>query len=146
MIKILPEVKTISRPIRNQLKTSSSLKVLAGSSMSGWHAPRFYETEMIIPGGMSLKEKAYFLLRGKIPSSVRERWVPAEDNIAHEGDQLITVNMTSNGAVGGVVENPHDFIPGSDDISNSFSDGGDLTGSGSDIDTFEIFKHLAGFQ
>ena len=63
------------QPIRAKLQRSSvlGLTVLAGSSMSNMNSAHFEPTDMIIPDGLSYNEKAYFLLKGKLPESVYER-------------------------------------------------------------------------
>ncbi len=126
--RIMPKIST---PVvnRSMLKNSSSkLKNLAGSSMQGGNPMHFEPVEMIIPGGLSYKEKAYFFIKGHMPKSVMERWVPNDGNhIAGDGDQLVTANM-SGPYVNGILDNPHDFISGHDsdhslidDISNDTS-------------------------
>lgn len=153
--KVLPRIT--NQPIRSILKhNTSGLKCLAGSSMSGWHGPSFQPVEMIIPGGLDFKEKAFFLLKGKLPKSVYERWMPNDgENVVGTGDQLVTIQKSGQ-YVGDIIENPHDYIGGNElssldtgihDIAN-----GDLTdiagasGDGDDVSVFEIFKHLGGFQ
>lgn len=153
--KILPRITT--RSILQ--KGNNNLKNLAGSSMSGWHGPHFEPTEMIIPGGLDFKEKAYFLLKGKLPKSVYERWFPNNDSyVGNEGDQIVTINKAGN-YIGSIVENPHDYTaPSNDSINTDMSDDiinnitHDVSGvetisnDGDDISTFEIFKHLSGLQ
>ena len=154
--KILPRITT--RSIL-QKGNNSKLMNLAGSSMSGWHGPHFEPTEMIIPGGLNFKEKAYFLLKGKLPKSVYERWFPNDDNyIGNEGDQIVTINKAGN-YVGSIVESPHDYTitsnetPDTDisddiinNITNDISGGEGISDGGEDMSALEIFKHLAGLQ
>ena len=63
---------------------------------------------MVISGGLDLKEKAYFLLRGKLPESVYKRWVPQNNSyIPGEGDQVVTVDIGDGRYVGNIIEAPH---------------------------------------
>lgn len=153
--KLTPIVK---QPIRANLQKASAagLLLLAGSSMSGWHGPSCTPKEMVIPGGLDLKEKAYYLLKGKLPPSVYDRWFANKsDYVPQEGDQVVTVNMYDGRYIGEIVERPHEIGTASGDdifekavgdpidtqpIGDLIDDGGD------DLSTFEIFKHLAGFQ
>lgn len=156
--KISPAIRVIKKPVRSLLKdTTGKLKALPGSSMSGFNPPRFYETEMIIPGGLDFKEKAYYLLTGKMPKSVYERWIVNDGTHAvNTSDQLITVERTYSGAVGDIIEPPHGIDTSSIDapsggVLHDISGGETLTGTGGDfgdgdLDTFEIWKHLAGVQ
>lgn len=128
--KIMPKISTI-QTVRSKLKPANSkLKILAGSGMSGGYPPNYKPTEMIIPGGLDFKEKAYFLLTGKMPQSVMNRWVPNNgENILNDGDQLITANISGR-YVGGIVDTPHDYSQDSsliDDISNDYDCSLDLT-------------------
>lgn len=161
--RIMPAVKGVARPIRSTLKeTSLNLKVLAGSSMSGWHGPSFTPTDMIIPGGLTYPEKAYYLLRGKLPSSVYDRWVHrSADYVPQDGDEVVTINRADN-YIGSIVEGPRNLITG-ESISETVPDdslaqdlaeecGGVASISDSDVNDddwemskFEIWKHLAGF-
>lgn len=153
--KISPTIKT---PVRSSLKNfSSKLKVLSGSSMSGWNPPRFYDKEMVIPDGLTFSEKAYYLLKGKLPKSVYERWFPNDGTHAlNPGDQLVTVQRTYDGAVGSIVEPPHDIgavanhtaNEGMHDISGDdlVTGGVDVSDEGGATDLFEIWKHLSGVQ
>ncbi len=108
--KVMPKISTI-QPVRMQLKSvNSKLKNLAGSSMSGWNVPKFESTKMVIPGGLDFKEKAYFLLTGKMPKSVMERWVPnSNDYIPNTGDQIVTANISGR-YVGGIIDTPQDYL------------------------------------
>lgn len=156
--KLTPVVK---QPVRANLQKAASvgLAVLAGSSMSGWHGPRYTTVEKIIPGGLDLKEKAYFLIKGKLPPSVYERWhTKGSDYIPQEGDQVVSVNMYdgeyARQYVGEIVEAPHaigttDYIEPLDADSldvltsdTSFIDG-DLDGDG-DLSMEEIILRFLG--
>ena len=109
--KIMPKLATQKLPNRALLQRSSiaGLALLAGSSMSGWHGPNLEPTEMVIPGGLGKAEKAYFLLKGKLPRSVYERWIPNDSNyVPQNGDQVVIVNM-GGGYVGKIVQAPHDI-------------------------------------
>lgn len=164
--KIMPGLNNITKhPVRANLQktTTLGLALLAGSSMSGWHGPHFEPTEMVIPGGLNFQEKAYYLLKGKLPQSVFERWTPKTDNyVSAQGDQVVTVNIGDGQYIGNIVEAPHDigtvastdnFIGAGQDISGDISEAIAGTASGigtssddSDITAFEIWKHLAGMQ
>ena len=107
--KIAPIVK---QPVRANLQKTAAvgLAVLAGSSMSGWHGPTSITVERIIPGGLDFKEKAYFLLKGKLPPSVYERWQSSNsDYIPQEGDQVVTVKMYGENYSDEIVEAPHEI-------------------------------------
>lgn len=131
--KVMPKINTI-RPNRIHLKSSNShLKNLAGSSMSGWNTPKFEPVEKIIPGGLDFKEKAYFLLTGKMPKSVLERWLPKNsDYVPGVDDQVVTVNVSGK-YVGGIVEGPHDYLfeEGADNVVVDLDDN---SGPSFDID------------
>ncbi len=160
--KINPYLTTIRRPLRANLQKTSvlGLGVLAGSSMSGLHGPNFEPTEMIIPGGLDFKEQAYYLLKGKLPKSVVERWFPQSDNYTPAPeDQVVTVNIGNNQYIGDIVEAPHEIgtsavndptIGNGEDISEDFvnaisGDMGDVDNSDNDVSHIgEIFKHLFG--
>lgn len=102
--------RNLYQPIRQTLtQKTSSIKRLFGASMSNWSGPSLLPTEMVIPGGLSKKEKMYFLLKGKLPKSVYERWVPhTEDYCCQEGDQLVTVAKDDT-YIGSILEKPHNF-------------------------------------
>ena len=92
-------------------ESSRKLKNLAGSSL-GEYTPNWVKTDMIIPGGLSYPEKFYYLLKGKLPPSVYERWqCLTDDFIPQPGDQVVTVNI-SGPYVGNLLNEPHDYIPG----------------------------------
>ena len=156
--KIAPIVK---QPVRANLQKAATvgLSVLAGSSLSGWHGPSYSTVEKIIPGGLDLKEKAYFLIKGKLPPSVYERWyTKSSDYIPQEGDQVVSVNMYDGEYVGQyvgeVVEAPHeigttDYIEPLDTNVNEiltsdtpFIDG-DLDGDG-DLSNAELLLRFLG--
>lgn len=109
--KINSGIATIAkRPIRANLQKASAigLGILAGSSMSGWHGPHFEPTEMIIPDGLTFPEKAYYLLKGKLPHSVYERWFPqTDDYVPSQGDQVVTVDIVEGQYIGEIVKAPH---------------------------------------
>lgn len=78
--------------VRSSLQKSSLLKNLD----SGGHWEDFSH-KMIIPGGMTFKEKAYFNLTGNYPKSVMERWYEAgsetvkaniEDDVVQIGSHI----------------------------------------------------------
>ena len=136
--KVMPRISAVN-PIRSALKPNNSgLKILAGSSMSGWNTPKFKPTEMVIPGGLDFKEKAYYLLTGKMPKSVLERWVPnSSDYIAGTGDQIVTADISGR-YVGNLLDSPHDYLLGQDNnnLINDISHDGDGSfdfGNGDDI-------------
>jgi len=161
--KIMPKIGTHAHLNRQILKTGSlvaisGLAVLAGSSMSNWSEPHFEPTEMVIPGGLNLREKAYYLLKGKMPPSVYERWFPKANNYTpHEGDQTVTVNIADR-YVGDIVKGPEGIEISdeslqvndgdiTDDILAGIDNGTGVVDTGdSEISTLEIWKHLAGFQ
>lgn len=127
--KILPTINSnkfeFSRAILKGGK--SKLKNLAGSSMSNWNTPKFEPTEMIIPGGLDFKEKAFYLLTKKFPKSVTERWFPkSSDSIANNCDEIVTVNIADGKYIGNVLDEPHNYI--SDDSSSIIDD---ITGTDS---------------
>ena len=114
--KITSRLAPIAKqPVRANLQKTAitGLAILAGSSMSGWHdpIPRYIHkepTEMIIPNGLTLKEKAYFVLKGELPPSVYDRLIPLDENyIPNNKDQVVTINILDNGYMGKVVEAPH---------------------------------------
>ena len=127
--KVMPRISAV-KPVRSTLKpVNSRLKALAGSSMSGWNTPKFEPTEMVIPGGMDFKEKAYLLLTGKMPKSVLERWVPnSSDYIAGTGDQIVTADISGR-YVGNLLDSPHDYLISQD--SNNIIDDIGHDGDGS---------------
>lgn len=160
--KIMPKLDAISKkPIRSTLQKTAlvGLGVLAGSSMSGWHGPHFTPTEMIIPGGLDLKEKAYYFLRGKLPESVYERWTSHGKGYEPQpGDDVVTVNIGDGRYVGEILEPPHEVGTKadydttdlghdiSDDLTDALGDDADVAGDGDDdLSLFEIWKRLAGF-
>ena len=105
-------------PTRSTLqKTNSNLRLLAGSSMSNWSGPRFEPTEMVIPGGLDLKEKFYYALKGKFPKSVLERWIPSSKYTPQEGDQVVTANISSR-YIEDILDEPHDFIDDGDSFEH----------------------------
>ena len=136
--KVMPRISAV-KPTRSALKPNNSgLKILAGSSMSGWNTPKFEPTEMVIPGGLDFKEKAYYLLTGKMPKSVLERWVPnSSDYIAGTGDQIVTADISGR-YVGNLLDSPHDYLLGQDsnNLINDISHDGESSfdfGNGDDI-------------
>ena len=153
-------VSVTKRPIRAYLQKTSilGLGVLAGSSMSGWHGPHFEPTEMVIPNGLTFQEKAYYLLKGKLPNSVYERWFARTDEyVASHNDQLVTINIGDGKYLGDIVEAPHDVgttvvnddaIGCGQDISDDIVSA--ISGNAGDIDSndddsssaVEIFKHF----
>lgn len=105
--RLTPNIK---QPIRANLQKTAiaGLAVLAGSSMSGWNTPEFVATQKVIPGGLDLREKAYFLLKGKMPQSVIKRWETlTNDYTPKEGDQVVTVNIGDGIYIGKILEAPH---------------------------------------
>lgn len=159
--KIMPRITTNTICNRKILKTgtTATLLVLAGSSMSNWSGPRFVPTDMIIPGGLDFKEKAYFLLKGKLPKSVYERWVPVNNNYhIGENDQIVKINIAEGRYIGNIIENPHDIdsnlaetlnpVEGLtvDDITTTTVGIDGDPDSDDDLSAFEIWKHLAGFS
>ena len=157
--KISPAISITKVSARSILKsTDSKLKYLAGSSRSGYNPPTFHEVEMVIPGGLDFKEKAYYLLKGKLPNSVYERWFPNDgEHIVDSADQLVTVERTYRGLIGNIVEAPHGANSVSVDVSNHgmLNDitGGDTISTGltdssgdNDIGIVDIFKHLVGIN
>ena len=118
----MPRISAL-RLSRMQLKPiNSKLKNLAGSSMSGFNTPKYEAAERIIPGGLDFKEKAYYLLTGKMPQSVLDRWVPNNsDYIAGVDDQIVTVDISGR-YVGGIIEGPHDFLLGDGEVGNNLLD------------------------
>ena len=131
--KILPKINSSALLQRSKLKCNNSkLKNLAGSSLSGWNTPNFQPAEMIIPGGLDFKEKAYFALKGKLPKSVLERWVPMDGNVLHSDDQVVTVNIADN-YVGSIIDSPH-----------SVSVDSNLIDDPSDSGISDIFHHIFG--
>lgn len=107
--KVMPKLSPIvKQPIRANLQKAATvgLAVLAGSSMSGQGVDHS-TIEYIIPGGLDFKEKAYLLLKGKMPPSVKERWFASNsDYIPQKSDQVVTVD-TYNGSIGEPTELPH---------------------------------------
>jgi len=164
--KINPKLTTIvKQPNRKNLQKASiaGLAVLAGSSMSGWHGPTFTPTDMVIPGGLDLKEKAYYLLKGKLPKSVYERWFPQDNTyMPKDGDQVVTINIGDGQYIGSIIEGPHkigeiasgdEFVGAGHDITKDVMEalpgGTDVVGDDVDDDglsAFEIWTHLAGMQ
>lgn len=103
---MISKITTISSKLPNrvnlQKKSNLTLQNLHGSSMSGGNGP-VYSVDMIIPEGLTFKEKAYYLLTGELSKSVKERWVEFSDKYApRKGDQIVKVND------GGIIEAPHD--------------------------------------
>ena len=135
--KIIPAANTANSVIRkNLVQTTSKLKNLAGSSMSGWHPPMFKPTEMLIPGGLSTTEKASYFLTGKLPQSVMKRWVHVEDAVPELGDQIVNVELADH-YVGNILEAPHHIdIDHPDGVAEEALQ---------EIDKWEIFKHLCGY-
>lgn len=138
--KVMPKINTI-QPVRKQLKlVNSELRNLAGSSMSGWNTPKFEPTKMVIPGGLDFKEKAYFLLTGKMPKSVMERWVPnSEDYIPEAGDQIVTANISGR-YVNGIVDAPQEYLfnENGESVISDISDTGETSFDLDDGDDFDI--------
>ena len=95
---------------RSTLRNNSSmlsLMTLAGAGMTSFSSPKLEPTDMLIPGGLTLKEKAYFVLKGKLPKCVYERWVPySKDAITNAGDQVVTINK-GDGYIGSIISPPH---------------------------------------
>ncbi len=83
---------------RSTLRTGKNkLKNLAGSSMSNWNFPEIKTIEMIIPNGLKLKEKMFFLLKGYYPKSVLDRWIPNDgNNPVHANDTIVTTRAAIN--------------------------------------------------
>lgn len=160
MIQKISTLTNVVKPsVRSLLKNcNSKLKTLSGSSMSGWDPPIFHDTEMVIPGGLTFPEKAFYLLKGKLPKSVYERWFPNDgEHVINAGDQLVTVQRTYEGYVGHIVEPPHDLSGAAIDApdggyANDISGSDTIAGGSTDVDddggigVFEAFKHLAGLQ
>lgn len=108
MIQKVSAVSVIAKtPVRSNLKNVSGLRVLAGSSMSGWHGPHFVETDMIVPGGLNFAEKAYYLLTKKMPDSVIDRWFADNDSYTPvEGDEVVKMSIGDGIYIGQVLEGP----------------------------------------
>lgn len=138
--KVMPKINTM-QTVRSQLKSvNSKLKNLAGSSMSGWNNPKFESTKMVIPGGLDFKEKAYFLLTGKMPQSVMDRWVPNNNNyIPGVGDQIVTARISGK-YVSEITDAPHDYLfsENGDRVISDISDDYDSSFDLSDDGDFDI--------
>ena len=166
--KINTGISVVKSPIRKNLtKIGSNLKNLNGSSMSGGLPPHIYEVTMIIPGGLTLKEKAYYILSGKIPSSVYKRWYQQTENVLpKEGDQVVTMDKVYDSCIANSARNLHDYHQGdvvstdspiepiqfnNDDAVSSIVGtevNTDAGTSGTDDGTLsltEIWTHLSGF-
>ena len=132
--KILPKI--VNKPnkyIRNNIQRTTSIgcAILAGSSMSGWNSPLFEPTEMIIPGGLTFKEKFYYTIKGRLPKSVYERWINSSENyIPKPDDQIVVINKDGN-CIGSIIEPPHavgstptssNYASCNQDISDNISD------------------------
>ena len=97
MIDAIKNVQPILKPIRANLNQKvNNLKPLAVHPYPEYVA--FEKANMIIPGGLDLKEKFYYKMTGKLPKSVQERWVEANGNVKiSEGDQMVTVDKNIHG-------------------------------------------------
>ncbi len=174
--KITPRLTSIAKqPVRANLQKTAvaGLAVLAGCSMSGSDVPYYKATDMIIPGGLSFKERAYYILTKELPKSVHERWFPqTDDYIAGQNDQVVTADIGNGRYNGRILKGPRDISGGAPlealdvDSSNKIMGhtdtdilaDGDITSDSDDIgstDTsdgdsgmsaFEIFEHLGGFK
>ena len=117
--KIMPKIVNQRTINRSNLKaaTGGVLAVLAGSSMSGGNILPAITKDMIIPGGLSYKEKAYYLLTGEFSKSVKDRLEDfGEGYSIKEGDQI--VNLTVRGEhIEFINSAPHGF-----DVSSATSD------------------------
>lgn len=159
--KVMPRIVAAKPPVRSNLQkvAAAGVAVLAGSSMANMGNLNFKETEMIIPGGLNLEERFYLVIRGKLPQSVYDRWVPSSSDYSlKNGDEKVVVNIADR-YVGNIVEAPYDAftgesvvddIPDADSVDELVSAVTDTVvgtaGSGEDgLSTFEIWKHLAGF-
>ena len=97
----------INRSTLNNNASKLGLMVLAGAGMSSFNTPNLEPTDMLIPGGLTIKEKAYYVLKGKLPKCVYERWVPySKDSITQAGDQVVTINK-GDGYIGSIITPPH---------------------------------------
>lgn len=174
--KIAPRLTSIAKqPVRANLQktTVAGLAVLAGSSMSGANTPYFEPTDMIIPGGLNLREKAYYIITKEMPKSVVNRWFPqTDDYIVGQNDQIVTANIGDGRYVGSIITGPRNALGGEPlealDVNSSnkiignpdsdiLADGGvtsdsddigstDTSDGGSGLSALEIFKHLAGYH
>ena len=154
--KVMPKLSPIvKQPIRANLQKASTvgLLFLAGSSMSGLGVDHS-TIDYIIPGGLDFKEKAYFLLKGKMPPSVKERWFASNsDYVPQKSDQVVSVH-TYNGNLGEPTELPCEIgtkdhvMPLDNNIqdilgSDEFSLAGDLDGDG-ELSKAELLARFLG--
>lgn len=112
MIKPISQFEPITKTLRfNLQQKSSNLKVLSGSSIHEQSLYISHPNDMVIPGGMDIKEKFYFNVTGKYPESVTERWVEVNENsIVNQGDQIVKIDKTIDGHTIGISK-PHDALP-----------------------------------
>lgn len=161
--KVMPKMISSKPIVRQNLQKTAAvgLALLAGSSMSNWSGPRFVDTNMIIPNGLTFKEKAYYLMTGKMPKSVHERWFEkTDDYMPHDGDQELTVGIADGQYIGNVSVGPHDVTTGeallgetpdgtlASDISSGGLEvvGGDTETTDDGLPLSEIWKHLSGVE
>lgn len=101
------------KPIaRNFLKKESSLKNFnsGGGTLNSSNGP---DTILLVPDGVTFKEKAYFYLTGgKIPKSLSKRWqdISKEGIEIHPEDELLNYSQLSYSNMDDAIKSGSDFL------------------------------------